>query len=163
MVRWRELDILLPELAALGIEVQVVTSAFRPIPLNWNTLSNVHLVVSIDGLRAEHDKRRSPATYERILKHIAGHRITVHCTITRQLLRGGAEYLKEFSHFWSERPEVAKIWFSLFTPQQDEIAEERLTVEDRVAVLNQLDASAQILPENLSPECRSRRLSPSSR
>ena len=151
LVRWRELDILLPELGALGIEVQVVTSAFRPIPLNWNTLGNVHLVVSIDGLRAEHDKRRSPATYERILKHITGHRIIVHCTITRQLLRGGAEYLSEFAHFWSERPEVAKIWFSLFTPQQDEIAEERLTVEDRVAVLDQLDGLRGSFPKIYLP------------
>ena len=28
--------------------------------------------------------RRTPATYDRILKHIAGHSITVHCTVTRQ-------------------------------------------------------------------------------
>ena len=37
------------------------------------------LVVSIDGLQPEHDVRRAPATYDRILKHVAGHRITVHC------------------------------------------------------------------------------------
>ncbi len=138
LVRWRELNMLLPELAALGIEVQLVTSAFRPIPLEWGALNNLHLVVSIDGLRAEHDKRRSPATYERILKHIAGHRITVHCTITRHMLRG-ADYFREFAQFWSERREVTKIWFSLFTPQQDEIREERLTAEDRLAVLGQLE------------------------
>jgi MoaA/NifB/PqqE/SkfB family radical SAM enzyme len=149
LVRWRELDILLPELAALGIEVQVVTSAFRPIPLNWNT-SNVHLVVSIDGLRAEHDKRRSPATYERILKHIAGHRITVHCTITRQLVRE-ADYLEEFARFWSERTEVAKIWFSLFTPQQGEIAEERLNPEDRRVVLDQLEGLRGSFPKIYLP------------
>jgi len=149
LVRWRELDILLPQLAALGIEVQVVTSAFRPIPLNWNT-SNVHLVVSIDGLRAEHDKRRAPATYERILKHIAGHRITVHCTITRQLVRE-ADYLEEFAHFWSERTEVAKIWFSLFTPQQGEIAEERLSPEDRRGVLDQLERLRGSFPKIYLP------------
>jgi hypothetical protein len=40
-------------------------------------------VVSVDGLQPEHDKRRSPATYERILKHIVGHRTTIHCTITK--------------------------------------------------------------------------------
>jgi len=33
LVRYRELDILLPKLEAMGIEVQVVTSAVRPIPL----------------------------------------------------------------------------------------------------------------------------------
>ena len=42
------------------------------------------IVVSIDGLQPEHDVRRTPATYDRILKHIAGHTITVHCTVTRQ-------------------------------------------------------------------------------
>ena len=42
------------------------------------------IVVSIDGLQPEHDARRTPATYDRILKHIAGHQITVHCTVTRQ-------------------------------------------------------------------------------
>jgi organic radical activating enzyme len=52
LVRWRELDILLPELAALGVEVQLVTSAFRPIPVKWEALSNIHLVISIVGVRA---------------------------------------------------------------------------------------------------------------
>jgi sulfatase maturation enzyme AslB (radical SAM superfamily) len=150
LVRWRELDILLPELAALGIEVQLVTSAFRPIPLKWGAISNLHLVVSIDGLRAEHDKRRSPATYERILKHIAGHRITVHCTITRQMLRG-AGYFKEFAEFWSDRLEVRKIWFSLFTPQQDEVGEERLKPEDRIAVLDQLELLRSSFPKIYLP------------
>src|ERR1700722_20036878 len=150
LVRWRELDILLPELAALGIEVQLVTSAFRPIPLEWGALSNLHLVVSIDGLRAEHDKRRSPATYERILKHITGHLITVHCTVTRQMRRG-ADYFKEFAQFWSERREVTKIWFSLFTPQQDEIGEERLTVEDRRTVLAQLEHLRSSFPKIYLP------------
>src|SRR6185312_11519567 len=42
------------------------------------------LHVSIDGLQPEHDVRRTPATYERILKHIIGHQIVVHCTVTRQ-------------------------------------------------------------------------------
>src|ERR671922_308582 len=32
LVRYRELDALLPELEHLGVEVQVVTSAVRPIP-----------------------------------------------------------------------------------------------------------------------------------
>jgi sulfatase maturation enzyme AslB (radical SAM superfamily) len=150
LVRLRELDILLPELAALGVEVQLVTSAFRPIPLKWDALSNLHLVISIDGLRAEHDKRRSPATYDRILKHIAGHRITVHCTITRQMLRG-ADYFKEFAEFWSDQREVRKIWFSLFTPQQDEVAEERLRPEDRIAVLDQLEQLRSSFPKIYLP------------
>ena len=32
------------------------------------------VVVSIDGLQPEHDERRKPATYERILKNIAAAR-----------------------------------------------------------------------------------------
>lgn len=38
LVRYRELDILLPELARRDIHVQVVTSAFRPIAPSWASL-----------------------------------------------------------------------------------------------------------------------------
>ena len=44
--------------------------------------------------------RRTPATYDRILKHIAGHEITVHCTVTRQQVQRDG-YLEEFVRFWS--------------------------------------------------------------
>jgi organic radical activating enzyme len=108
LVRYRELDVLLPKLRDMGIEVQLVTSAVRPIPPAWKDLSNLHILVSIDGLAPEHDRRRAPATYERILKHIAGHRIIVHCTITRQQLQRPG-YLSEFAHFWSDRQEIRKI------------------------------------------------------
>ena len=137
LVRYRELDRLLPRLDAMGIHVQLVTSAVRPIPLPWSSLPNLHLVVSIDGLQPEHDRRRSPATYDRILKHIAGHQIIVHCTITRPLL-SRAQYLIDFTQFWSERPEVRKVWFSLYTPQSGDQSEERLTSEDRRNVVSQL-------------------------
>ena len=78
LVRYRELDALLPRLAAMGVEVQLVTSAVRPIPVAWKELRNLHLAVSVDGLQPEHDRRRAPPTYDRILKHIAGHRVRVH-------------------------------------------------------------------------------------
>src|SRR6185503_14305338 len=84
LVRYRELDILLPELVS-RTHVQVVTSAFRRIPPSWAKLPNLQLVVSIDGLQPEHDLRRKPATYERILRNIEGHHIAVHCTITGQM------------------------------------------------------------------------------
>ena len=84
LVRYRELNTLLPLLSKRGLHVQVVTSAVREIPAEWHTIPRVSLVVSIDGLQPEHDVRRTPATYDRILKHIAGHSITVHCTVTRQ-------------------------------------------------------------------------------
>src|SRR3954470_11896393 len=116
LVRYRELESLIPQLLDRGIHVQVVTSAFRPIPANWAGLRRLNVVVSIDGLQPEHDIRRTPATYERIIKNIAGHQITVHCTVTGQMV-GRPGYFEEFLSFWSERPEVKQIWFSLFTPQ----------------------------------------------
>jgi sulfatase maturation enzyme AslB (radical SAM superfamily) len=121
----------------MGIEVLLVTSAVRPIPAAWNDLPTLYLAVSIDGLQPEHDRRRAPATYDRILKHIAGHRIFVHCTITRQLLQRPG-YLREFAEFWSRRLEVRKLWFSLYTPQQGEQSEERLTPQDRARALEEL-------------------------
>ncbi len=70
LVRFRELNTLLPILAARGLHTQVVTSAVRPIPIEWAPLPRLQIVVSIDGLQPEHDERRKPATYDRILKHI---------------------------------------------------------------------------------------------
>src|SRR5262245_3981227 len=141
LVRFRELDVLLPRLDKMGVEVQLVTSAVRPIPPEWARNEALHLVVSIDGLQPDHDRRRTPATYERILQNIAGHSITVHCTVTRQMATkdaAGANYFEEFLSFWSARPEVRKIWFSLFTPQIGEEAEEILAADEREAVLQEL-------------------------
>src|SRR4029077_16364036 len=84
LVRYRELNTLLPVLSRRRIYVQLVTSAVREIPLEWRGSPRLSIVVSIDGLQPEHDLRRQTATYDRILKHIAGHCITVHCTSTRQ-------------------------------------------------------------------------------
>src|SRR6266513_5368815 len=41
IVRYREIEILLPQLVK-RTHVQVVTSAFRPIPASWATLPNLH-------------------------------------------------------------------------------------------------------------------------
>lgn len=137
LVRYRDLDVLLPKLAEMHVEVQVVTSAVRPIPAAWRNLPNLHLAVSVDGLQPEHDRRRAPATYDRILQHISGHRINIHCTITRQQLQR-PDYLGEFAAFWSARKEVGRIWFSLYTPQEGERSDERLTPEDRRYALAEL-------------------------
>lgn len=137
LVRFRELDILLPQLSDRGISVQLVTSAVREIPKQWAQIKNLFLVVSIDGLQPEHDLRRKPATYDRILKSIAGHSITVHCTITG-LMADRENYFEEFLRFWSEKPEIRKIWFSLFTPQVGAEAEEILTPGKRDEVLAEL-------------------------
>src|SRR5437870_546967 len=130
LVRFRELNEILPQLEARGIVIQLVTSAVRPIPIEWARTKLLTIVVSIDGLAPEHDVRRAPATYERILKNIAGHGITVHCTVTRQqVCRDG--YLEEFVAFWSAQPTVRNIWVSLYTPQIGEESAERLRPEDR--------------------------------
>lgn len=137
LVRFRELNAILPELARRGIYTQVVTSAVRPIPPEWIGLRRLQVVVSIDGLQPEHDERRKPATYDRILKHIQGHRITVHCTVTRQQVRRPG-YLEEFVRYWSDNPHVEHIWISLYTPQLGELSAERLTPHDRAAVVETL-------------------------
>jgi len=134
LVRFRELNEILPKLAARGKYVQVVTSAVRPIPIEWASIPRLQLVTSIDGLQPEHDRRRTPATYERILKHIVGHQITVHCTVTRQQVQRDG-YLEEFIRFWSENPNVRQIWVSLFTPQVGEVADEILLPRDRERVV----------------------------
>jgi organic radical activating enzyme len=137
LVRYRELDALLPILARRGIHVQLVTSAVREIPKAWHGLPRLSIVVSIDGLQPEHDARRAPATYSRILKHITGHSITIHCTITsQQIHRRG--YLDEFLTFWSQREETARIWMSLYTPQVGERSAEMLTARDRAQVIAEL-------------------------
>src|SRR5690606_11100594 len=127
------------QLSGRGIHTQLVTSAVREIPAAWHEIPRLTIVVSIDGLQPEHDARRTPATYDRILKHIAGHRITVHCTVTRQQIHRPG-YLEEFLRFWSERSEVRKIWISLYTPQIGEQSPEMLTPEDRTRVIADLKA-----------------------
>jgi sulfatase maturation enzyme AslB (radical SAM superfamily) len=76
LVRYRELELMIPRVLDRGIHVQLVTSAFRPLSPSWATLPHMNIVVSIDGLQPEHDVRRAPATYDRILKNIAGQKIT---------------------------------------------------------------------------------------
>jgi MoaA/NifB/PqqE/SkfB family radical SAM enzyme len=137
LVRYRELGTLLPILAERGIHVQLVTSAVREIPREWHGLRRFTICVSVDGLQPEHDERRKPATYERILKNIVGHRITVHCTVTRQLIHRPG-YLEDFLKFWSAKEEVRKIWMSLYTPQIGENSAERLTPQDRKRVVADL-------------------------
>ena len=94
------------------------------------------MVVSIDGLQPEHDARRAPATYDRILKHIAGQHVTVHCTLTRQQARPG--YVTEFTRFWAANPDVKRIWFSLYTPQHGEQSPELLRPEDRALLVEEI-------------------------
>jgi len=160
MVRYRELEELLPQLDARGVHTQIVTSAFRVIPPSWKEYKRLNIVVSIDGLQPEHDERRKPATYERILKNTADAKITIHSTITGNIAsRPG--YLEEFLRFWSARPQINKVWFSLFTPQVGAEGPEILSSEQRVFVAQELlrlrtlypilDMAEGLIKEILSP------------
>jgi MoaA/NifB/PqqE/SkfB family radical SAM enzyme len=163
MVRYRELERLLPELESRGIHTQVVTSAFRTIPASWSQYRKLNVVVSIDGLQPEHDARRKPATYQRILKNIAGARVSIHCTVTAQIA-GRPGYLEEFLRFWSGRPEIVKVWFSLFTPQRGASHAEILSPALRASTIGDLrrlrgkypilDLGEELLQEMESPPKR---------
>ena len=160
LVRFRELCVLLPLLSERGIHVQVVTSAFREIPKEWADIPRLNIVVSIDGLQPEHDIRRRPATYDRILKNIAGHKISVHCTITGQMMKRSG-YLDDFLAFWTPKPEVKRVWFSIFTPQVGSTESEILSPEERRQTVREmlrlrahypkLDMNEPVIKEFLSP------------
>ena len=146
LVRFRELDALLPQLVDRGIHAQVVTSAVRPIPPAWAVLPRLNITVSVDGLPPEHDSRRKPATYDRVLRHIDGHHVTVHCTITRQQMQRDG-YLEEFVRFWSAQPGAKRIWMSLYTPQVGEVSPERLTDEERGRAVQELRRRRAVYPK----------------
>jgi MoaA/NifB/PqqE/SkfB family radical SAM enzyme len=153
LVRYRELETMVPMLLDRGIHVQLVTSAFRPMAPAWATFAHMNIVVSIDGLQPEHDIRRAPATYDRILKNVAGQKITVHCTVTGQMMKRPG-YLRDFLEFWHPREEIHKIWYSLFTPQVgDHLPEILEPHERRQAIADMLELRKQFpkldMPEGL--------------
>ncbi len=146
LVRFREISEILSRLEEKRIYARVVTSAVRPIPMEWAGARFTGVVVSIDGLQPEHDERRKPATYDRILKHIHGHRIVVHCTVTSPMMKRD-DYLEEFVDFWSARQEVKAIEVSFFTPQVGETSPEILTREMRGKAVQALASLAPRYPK----------------
>ena len=146
LVRYREMEALVPQILARNIHVQLVTSAFRPIAPEWATFPRLTVVVSIDGLREEHDARRAPATYDRIQKNIVGQRITIHSTITGQMMKRPG-YLREFLEYWTPRPEIHRVWFSMFTPQMGDSMPEILTPEERKRAIEDLLALRKEFPK----------------
>jgi|SRR5215470_6183445 len=138
LVRHRELSQILPELSRKRVFTLVVTSGVIPIPREWMGLPRSRVAVSVDGLPEHHDVRRKPATYARILENIRDREVNIHWTITGPMVRR-VGYLEEYVAFWSARPEVNRIWVSLYSPQQGEETPEMLSPEDRVLL-------AQVLP-----------------
>ena len=146
LVRYRELEVMVPKILAMGTHVQVVTSAFRVIPEGWGNLPHLNVSVSIDGLQPEHDVRRAPATYERILKNIENSKVHVHCTITGQMMKR-LGYLEEFLAFWTPRPQINKVWFSIFTPQIGDDLPEILTQEERRRAVSEILELRELYPK----------------
>ncbi len=151
LVRYRELEVMIPLLLDRGIHVQLVTSAFRPLAPVWAAFAHMNVVVSIDGLQPEHDVRRAPATYDRILKNIAGQKITIHCTVTGQMMKRPG-YLKEFLEYWTPKAEIRKVWFSLFTPQVGDQLPEILQPHERQQAIANMLALRKEFPKLDMPE-----------
>jgi MoaA/NifB/PqqE/SkfB family radical SAM enzyme len=137
LVRHKELSRILPVLSRMRVETLVVTSGIIAIPKEWNQLRHIRIAVSIDGLRADHDTRRAPATYDRILQNIAGRRVDVSWVVTRQQLERDG-YLDEYLAFWTARPEIDRVWLSLYTPQVGEHSAEMLTPAQRQRLIREL-------------------------
>lgn len=148
LVRHRELSRILPALCELGVFTLVVTSAVIPIPAEWMKIPRLRVAVSVDGLPEHHDLRRKPATYERILKNIRGLSVNVHWTITRPML-WRSDYLEEYVAFWNARPEVNRIWVSLYSPQVGEDSAEMLTRGQRRTVADALVSLRHSYPKLL--------------
>ncbi len=99
-------------------------SPISPIHKATN-LSPISSASSVDGLAKDHDLRRKPATYEKILRYIADARVNTHWTVVNQHMQQPG-YLEEYVSFWNARPEVNKLWMSVYTPQRREFSPEIL-------------------------------------
>ena len=102
LVRYREVEALVPLLIARGTHVQIVTSA-------------------------------------------------IHSTITGQMMKRQG-YLREFLEFWTPRPEIHKVWFSIFTPQVGDRMPEILTPGERAHVIRDLMELRRVFPKLDMPE-----------
>ena len=160
LVRHRELSRILPELSRQGAFTLVVTSGVIPIPAEWMQLRRCRVAVSVDGLPEHHDERRKPATYERILQNIRDRQVNVHWTITGPMLKRPG-YLEEYVAFWQSRPEINRIWVSLYSPQVGEHSTEMLSAEERRRVGSELSGLRESYPKLLiSPEIAEAFVSP---
>ena len=146
MLRHRELSRVIPELNARGVYTLVVTSGVIPIPEAWTKLPRDTVAVSVDGNPEDHNVRRKPATYQRILKNIKGAKVNVHWTVVRKNIEEPG-YMDRYLDFWNTQPEVHRIWVSIYTPQLDEVSSERLTEDNRRAVARYFTSVAGRYPK----------------
>jgi MoaA/NifB/PqqE/SkfB family radical SAM enzyme len=151
LIRHRELSRILPVVSQWRIYSLVVTSAVTPFPREWNAIPRVRIAVSIDGLQPEHDARRKPATYDRILKNLEGRVADISWVITNQMLECPG-YLEEYLEFWTRKPEIGRIWLSLYTPQKGEASAEKLTPESRRRLFDTLPGLKERYPNLILPQ-----------
>ena len=149
LMRVRELNKLLPILSARRVFSLVVSSGVIPIPKEWTALPRVTVAISVDGLPEHHNARREPATYERILRNIEGRRVYIHWTVVRSHLED-PDYFDRYLSFWSARPEVHRIWMSVYTPQKGEQSPEMLTPADRILLAEAIPTLARKYPKFLT-------------
>ncbi len=146
LVRHRELSRILPRVSEMGVHSLVVTSAVIPFPKEWNEIPRVRVAVSVDGLQPDHDARRKPATYDKILANLNDRVADVSWVVTNQQLQQDG-YLDQYLSFWTSRPNVERVWLSLYTPQMGEESEEQLTPETRQRLFQELPALKDKYPD----------------
>jgi len=137
LIRHRELGRILPVLGQMGVFTLVVTSGVIPIPREWMGINRLRVAVSVDGLPEHHNRRRAPATYEKILQNIAGRQVNIHLVVTGPMMKRPG-YLEEYLNFWTSRPEVNRVWLSVYTPQMGEQSEEILSPAERQELVRQI-------------------------
>ena len=74
--------------------------------------------------------------------------MNIHWTITGPMMKRPG-YLEEYLAFWQARPEVKRIWVSLYSPQQGEHTPEMLTMEERQRVARELPGLREAYPKLL--------------
>ena len=150
LLRHKELSQIVPVVSQWGVYSLIVTSGIIPFPQAWNRIPRVRVAVSIDGLQPEHDARRAPATYQKILKNLEGREADISWVITNQMMQQ-PDYLERYLAFWTARREIGRIWLSLYTPQKDEHSAEMLTPESRQRLLAELPLLKRRFPNLILP------------
>ncbi|MBV8553516.1 MAG: radical SAM protein [Acidobacteriaceae bacterium] len=146
LMRHRELSRVLPELDRRGIYTLIVTSGVIPVPHEWRRLPMITVAVSVDGNPEDHNVRRAPATYDRILRNIEGQKVKIHWTVVRKNIEQPG-YMDRYLDFWSARHEVDRIWVSVYTPQINEESAERLTPQNRTQLAEYFNRVAGRYPK----------------
>jgi hypothetical protein len=61
-------------------------------------------------------------------------------------------YLDEYMRCWTSRPEIERVWLSLYTPQKGEQSDEKLTEESRRRLVEALPALKRTYPSLIFPD-----------